>query len=144
MNIFLKKLKKRVYTVVQGSCESGAEFSEYINKVCSDIDSYPIDIQFTSAENGRQTANIMWYEEVKPSVSYNKNFISSDLKSAINSYGKRFEVGDVVTHEGSDIKGERAVIFGFSIDQEKNEVRVDTDKGYAHIDFIDKVNERTT
>jgi len=67
----------------------------------------------------------------------NKNFISADSLSAINSYGERFEIGDEVRHDDKGV-GE-AVISKFELDVPSNEVKAFTEKGWAHIDFITKV-----
>ena len=66
-----------------------------------------------------------------------KNFISVDKKSALDSFGRRFEVGDYVSHEDGEV-GE-AVILSFEAVEEDNEVKVHTNKGWAHIDFIVKL-----
>lgn len=63
-----------------------------------------------------------------------QNFISVDGKSARNSYGEFFTIGNTVIHQDKSVG--RAVIQSFTSDTAKNEVRVDTDKGYAYIDFI--------
>lgn len=65
-----------------------------------------------------------------------QNFISVDKKTAISSYGEYFSVGEVVRHEDSGV-GE-ATILSFEADEPFNEVRVITDKGFAHIDFLVK------
>jgi hypothetical protein len=66
-----------------------------------------------------------------------QNFISVDKKMVINSYGEYFVVGEKVKHEDTDA-GE-ATIISFEPDVKKNEIRVNTDKGFAHIDFLVKV-----
>lgn len=66
----------------------------------------------------------------------NQNFISADGKTAKNSYGEYFEVGDKVKHEDSSV-GE-AKINRFEIDGDSNEIKAHTDKGWSHIDFITK------
>lgn len=66
-----------------------------------------------------------------------QNFISVDKKMVINSYGEYFVVGERVRHK-DDEAGE-ATIISFEPDVEKNEIRVNTDKGYAHIDFLLKI-----
>lgn len=63
-----------------------------------------------------------------------QNFISVDNQTVINSYGDYFTVGEKVTHQDNTV-GE-ATILNFEPDVNKNEVRVNTDKGYAHIDFL--------
>lgn len=68
----------------------------------------------------------------------NQNFISVDKKTARNSYGEFFSVGETVGHEGAD---DTATILSFEADIEKNEVKVMTDKGHAHVDFLVKVEE---
>ncbi len=65
-----------------------------------------------------------------------QNFISVDQKSARNSYGQFFTLGDKVSHEDETV-GE-AIIEGFESNVSKNEVKALTNKGYAHIDFISK------
>jgi hypothetical protein len=65
-----------------------------------------------------------------------QNFISVDEKTVINSYGEVFTIGEVVKHEGNG--SETAVILGFTPIPDRNEIRVYTDKGYAHIDFLVK------
>jgi len=66
-----------------------------------------------------------------------QNFISVDKKTVINSYGEYFVIGEKVKHQDDDA-GE-ATIFSFESNVEKNEIRVNTDKGYAHIDFLVKM-----
>lgn len=67
----------------------------------------------------------------------NQNFISVDGKTVINSYGNVFKVGDTVKHEDSEAG--TITIQKFEPVIERNEIRVLTDKGYAHIDFINHV-----
>lgn len=66
-----------------------------------------------------------------------QNFISADSKTARNSYNKYFTIGDTVKHDDESV--DIATIVSFEIDIKMNEVRVNTDQGYAHIDFINKV-----
>lgn len=66
-----------------------------------------------------------------------QNFISMDRKVAINSHGQYFTIGDVVKHEGRP-DDETAVINKFTVDRQSDEVRVYTNKGHAHLDFIYK------
>ena len=68
----------------------------------------------------------------------NQNFISVDGKTARNSYGDFFNVGDVVEHQ--DNEAGTATILSFEPSVEKNEVWANTDKGYAFIDFISKIS----
>jgi thioredoxin reductase len=65
-----------------------------------------------------------------------QNFISVDGKTVRNSYGDFFSVGDIVRHD--DASAGTAKIISFEPIKERNEIRVHTDKGYAHIDFIFK------
>lgn len=65
-----------------------------------------------------------------------QNFISVDEKTVISSYGEAFTIGEVVKHEDSE--SETAIILGFTPITDRNEIRVYTDKGYAHIDFLVK------
>ena len=66
-----------------------------------------------------------------------QNFISTDSKTVRNSYGEFFTVGEMVKHEDNDA-GE-ARILSFEPIIERNEIRVHTDKGYTHIDFLVKL-----
>lgn len=66
-----------------------------------------------------------------------QNFISADFRTARNSYEDFFTIGDIIIHEDEDA-GE-ATIINFSMDIPSNEIIVNTDKGWAHIDFIDHV-----
>jgi len=65
-----------------------------------------------------------------------QNFISVDKKMVINSYGEYFVVGEKVKHE--DNEAGEATILSFEPNEGKNEIRVNTNKGYAHIDFLVK------
>jgi len=82
---------------------------------------------------GMQT---MWYHMNKENRK-NGNFISVDNKTVISSYGQYFTVGEKVKHE-DDTAGD-ATILRFEPITERNEIRVHTDKGYAHIDFLVKI-----
>ena len=65
-----------------------------------------------------------------------ENFISTDFKTAITSYGEVLKVGDKVEHEDSEVE-ESAIITSFEIDTESEEVKAYLDNGkWAHIDFI--------
>ena len=66
------------------------------------------------------------------------NFISVDYKIARNSYGDFFKIGEDVGHENNE---DTATIISFELDEESNEVKAWTDKGWAHIDFICKLEE---
>lgn len=66
-----------------------------------------------------------------------QNFISVDRQTAISSYGEVFSVGEVVGHEDENT-GE-ATIESFTLMVSENEIRVETDKGFAHLDFIVKL-----
>jgi hypothetical protein len=67
----------------------------------------------------------------------NQNFISVDGKTVRNSYGEYFTVGEIVKHD-DDTAGS-AKIESFELNHEKNEIKVHTDRGYAHIDFLIKI-----
>lgn len=69
------------------------------------------------------------------------NLISVDFKVAQNSYGDMFKVGETVGHEDND---QTAVIQSFELDEESNEVKAWTDKGWSHLDFITKHPQDTT
>jgi len=64
------------------------------------------------------------------------NMMSADGRVAINSYGEIFTIGDMTYHDDKDAGC--AEITSFSFDVESNEVKADTEKGWAHIDFITK------
>lgn len=68
----------------------------------------------------------------------NQNFISVDKKTVRNSYGEFFTVGQTVRHD--DNNAGTATIISFEPIEERNEIRVHTDKGYAHIDFITHID----
>ena len=68
-----------------------------------------------------------------------QNFLSTDKKMAINSYGEYFVVGEKVGHE--DVDAGEATINSFELDVESNEIKVMTEKGFAHLDFIVKLEE---
>lgn len=69
--------------------------------------------------------------------SSKQNFISIDGKTARSSYGDFFSIGEVVAHQDSEV-GE-ATITSFTGDKAKNEIIVDTTKGFAHLDFLVKL-----
>lgn len=69
-------------------------------------------------------------------IQTRQNFISVDQKTVMNSYGEFFTVGEIVRHE-DDEAGE-GTILSFEPNIEKNEIVVNTDKGYAYIDFLVK------
>ena len=66
-----------------------------------------------------------------------KNFLSVDKQHAISSYGQLFVVGEVVGHD--DEKAGQAKITSFEFDEKSNEVKANTEKGYAHLDFLVKL-----
>ena len=68
------------------------------------------------------------------------NFISVDSKIAIDSDGVIFRIGDKVRHEGATAN-EIGVIEKFSIDEISEEVLVNTDKGFCHLDIIYHITE---
>jgi hypothetical protein len=67
-----------------------------------------------------------------------QNFISVDGKTVRNSYGDFFTIGDVVKQQDVASVG-CAIIRSFEADPDMNEIKAITDKGYAHIDFIDLI-----
>lgn len=75
---------------------------------------------------------------IQEKLERRQNFISVDGKMVINSYGDYFKVGEVVGHEGAEER-DSATIEGFELDVESNEIKVTTDKGYGHIDFLIKL-----
>ena len=69
-------------------------------------------------------------------IETKQNFISVDEKIVRNSYGEFFTIGEKVKHEDEEVG--IATIVSFEADEEKNEIKVTIDKGYAHIDFLVK------
>ena len=67
------------------------------------------------------------------------NYISVDKKSAINCLGVEFIVGELVEHQDNSVG--KATITSFVIDKRLGEVKVNTNEGYAYIDFLIKSNE---
>jgi hypothetical protein len=66
-----------------------------------------------------------------------QNFISVDGQTAKNSYGQYFSVGETVGHQDKSV-GE-STILKFEPEIEMNEIKVHTDKGFAHLDFLTKI-----
>lgn len=66
-----------------------------------------------------------------------QNFISVDKSAAVSSWGEYFGIGELVSHEDND--ADTATILGFELDIESNEVKVITDKGWTHLDFLVKL-----
>lgn len=66
-----------------------------------------------------------------------QNFLSMNGKVARDSYGNFYKVGETVSHEDQTV-GE-AVILSFEPNEDIDEVKVITTKGYAHLDFLTKV-----
>ncbi len=69
-------------------------------------------------------------------IETRQNFISVDGKTARNSYGEFFTVGEIVKHQDKEVG--TATIETFELNIEQNEIKVFTDKGYAHVDFLEK------
>lgn len=67
------------------------------------------------------------------------NHLSVDKTSAVSSYGEYFSIGELVEHE--DNTAGQATILSFEIDEKRNEIRVNTDKGYAYLDFLVKIEK---
>lgn len=69
------------------------------------------------------------------------DFISSDSKRAIQMHNENlfvvFEVGETVSHQ--DKKVGHAKILSFEFDIPDNSVKVITDKGHTHLQFIEKL-----
>ena len=76
---------------------------------------------------------------LKKRIMKNQNFLSVDGKTARNSYGQYFQVGETVGHE--DDEAEQAEILSFSPIRKENEITVFTSKGYAHLDFLVKLEK---
>lgn len=69
-------------------------------------------------------------------IETNQNFISVDGKTVRNSYGDFFTITETVKHQDEEVG--TATIISFETDVEKNEIKVITDKGFSHIDFLVK------
>jgi len=67
----------------------------------------------------------------------NQNFISVDGQTVRNSYGVYFSIGEIIEHDDDSVGESQILSFEPIID--RNEIRVHTTKGYAHIDFINKI-----
>jgi len=74
----------------------------------------------------------------KMKIETKQNFISVDGKTARSSYGDFFTIGETVKHE--DLEAGIATIISFKPDVESNEVIVNTDEGFAHLDFLVKID----
>jgi NADH dehydrogenase FAD-containing subunit len=57
-----------------------------------------------------------------------KDFLSVDEKTAISAHGEIFNIGDLVEHEDD---GGVATIQSFELDKQSNDVRANTEKGWA-------------
>lgn len=66
------------------------------------------------------------------------NYISVDKQTAMSSLGEFFKVGELVKHDAGEDAG-KATIISFTPEIEGNEIRVDTNKGFAHLDFLVKL-----
>ncbi len=66
-----------------------------------------------------------------------QNFLSVDKQTARNSYGEFYSVGELVAHD--DETAGNATILSFEADATRNEVRVNTNHGYAYVDFLVRV-----
>ena len=73
-------------------------------------------------------------------IETKQNFISVDNKTGRSSYGEFFTVGEIVEHQDKAVGS--AEIISFELDENQNEIKVNTDKGYAHIDFLVKIEEK--
>ncbi|NJL72564.1 MAG: hypothetical protein HC888_13850 [Candidatus Competibacteraceae bacterium] len=68
-----------------------------------------------------------------------QNFLSVDGQAARDSYGQFFSVGEKVGNTSASKSEETAVIQRFELDRDSNEVKAHTDKGWNHIDFLQKL-----
>lgn len=67
------------------------------------------------------------------------DYLSVDKTKAISAHGEIFTIGDLVQHE--DTKAGTSTIKSFSLDEESNDVKAHTEKGWARICFIGKVSQ---
>lgn len=70
-----------------------------------------------------------------------ENTINSTKTVGIDSYGNIYEIGDKVTHDGAVDPNQVGTISMFSRDEESEEIKAHTEHGWAHLDFIEKVEE---
>lgn len=71
-------------------------------------------------------------------VEIRQNFISVDKQTVRNSYGQFFTVGELVEHQNEEAG--KATIISFEPKEDENEITVHTDKGFAHLDFLVKLD----
>jgi hypothetical protein len=75
-------------------------------------------------------------------ATINQSFISVDYKTVKNGMGEYFTIGDTVyidtVNPDTPEEAEPAKILYFTPDSSRNEIRVYTDKGFMHADFITK------
>jgi len=74
-----------------------------------------------------------------PEFKYRKNYISTDGLTALSGLGEYFEVSEEVMHD-DDTAG-IATIQSFEHVTDRGEVRVHTDRGYAHLGFLVKLEK---
>lgn len=88
---------------------------------------------------GSSPAGVIHYSPLKGKemAIQNQNFISANGKTARDSLGTFFTVGEEVKHQDESVG--TAVIQRFEPIPDRNEVRVHTNKGYAHLDFLVKL-----
>lgn len=72
-------------------------------------------------------------------VNNRKDFLSVDGETAISAHGEIFNIGDLVEHE--DTEAGQANIISFELDKKSNDVRANTEKGWARICFITKIQK---
>lgn len=92
----------------------------------------------SARQKNKKEINQMEKDKITPDTK--QNFISVDKKTARNSYGIYYTVGETVKHSGAE---DTALIMSFELDLESNEVRVLTSKGHTHVDFLIKIEDHT-
>lgn len=109
--------------------------NEFFLAKCKEFKSDPKDIPNWVIDAAEEYANS---HQRRVDNGINGNFISANKEVAINSYGIVFNVGELVGHE--DETAGTATIESFEFDDRTMEIKANTSLGFAHIDFITKLN----
>ena len=72
-------------------------------------------------------------------INNRKDFLSVDEQTAISAHGEIFNIGDLVRHQDTEVGN--ATIQSFELDKQSNDVRANTEKGWARICFISKIEK---
>ena len=69
-------------------------------------------------------------------VEFKQDYLNIDQTVAISAEGFIFKIGDIVGHDGTEDKTERATISHFSIDFKSYDVIAHTNRGFGRISFM--------